>query len=146
VTAFVRNLAADLVAKRLWPVAAALVIALVAIPVVLAGGGEETPIRRRRPACRPQPAQPTVGVAEERSRGGRGPIRPPILRAVQAKVPAAPAAGSVPSGATAPSGATLPTGGASVGLPTSAAAGARPAGGDSWGDVGPRSTSRPRRR
>ena len=36
---FLRNLLADLVEKRLWPVAAALVMALVAVPVLLGGGG-----------------------------------------------------------------------------------------------------------
>ena len=36
---FLRNLLADLVEKRLWPVAAALVAALVAVPIMLGGGG-----------------------------------------------------------------------------------------------------------
>jgi hypothetical protein len=34
----VRNLLADLVAKRLWPVALVLAVAIIAVPVVLAGG------------------------------------------------------------------------------------------------------------
>ena len=37
---FVRNLLADLVAKRLWPVALVLALALVAVPVLLAQGAE----------------------------------------------------------------------------------------------------------
>ena len=45
----VRNLLADLVARRLWPVALALVVALVAIPVFLAGGSDD-------PAPAPAPA------------------------------------------------------------------------------------------
>ena len=40
---FVKNLVADLVARKLWPVAAVLVIALVAIPVLLKGGSDEAP-------------------------------------------------------------------------------------------------------
>ncbi|MEA2305625.1 MAG: hypothetical protein QOH43_2905 [Solirubrobacteraceae bacterium] len=38
-----RNLLTDLVEKRLWPVAVALVAALVAVPVLLGGGGGATP-------------------------------------------------------------------------------------------------------
>lgn len=42
--AALRNLVADLVARRLWPVALALVVALVAVPaVVLAGAGDADP-------------------------------------------------------------------------------------------------------
>ncbi len=40
---FVRNLLADLVAKRLWPVALVLALALVAVPVFLARGVENDP-------------------------------------------------------------------------------------------------------
>lgn len=36
---FLKNLISDLVEKRLWPVAAGLLVALVAVPVVLGGGG-----------------------------------------------------------------------------------------------------------
>lgn len=36
-----RNLGADLVEKKLWPVAVVLVVALIAVPVVLGGGAEE---------------------------------------------------------------------------------------------------------
>jgi hypothetical protein len=39
---FVRNIAADLVDKRLWPLAAILVIALVAVPVVLSNPASES--------------------------------------------------------------------------------------------------------
>ena len=53
---FVRNLLADLVAKRLWPVALVLVLALVAVPVLLAQGVDEAPA-------------PEVQVAQERAIG-----------------------------------------------------------------------------
>jgi hypothetical protein len=39
---FAKNILRDLIDKRLWPVAIALIIALVAVPVVL-GGGSESP-------------------------------------------------------------------------------------------------------
>jgi hypothetical protein len=42
---FLRNLVRDLVDKKLWPVAAALVLALLAVPVLL-GGGSEAPAPR----------------------------------------------------------------------------------------------------
>ncbi len=42
---FFRNLVRDLVDKKLWPVAAALLLALVAVPVLL-GGGSSTPVPR----------------------------------------------------------------------------------------------------
>lgn len=53
---FVRNLLADLVAKRLWPVALVLALALVAVPVLLAQGVDEAPA-------------PEVQVAQERAVG-----------------------------------------------------------------------------
>lgn len=40
---FLRNLVRDLVDKKLWPIAVALVLALVAIPVVLGSGSSEQP-------------------------------------------------------------------------------------------------------
>jgi hypothetical protein len=58
---FLRDMWADLVEKRLWPVAAALVIALVAVPVVLArGGGGDDPAA---PAPAPAAPAPQTGAA-----------------------------------------------------------------------------------
>jgi hypothetical protein len=45
-----RNIWTDLVEKKLWPVAAVLVVALVAVPLAMSGGGDD--------------AQPTPAVAE----------------------------------------------------------------------------------
>jgi hypothetical protein len=67
----VRNLVADLVAKRLWPVAALLVVALVAVPVLLKGSAEEPPLPQVQA---PGESGPIVSVAGERPRGGSGPI------------------------------------------------------------------------
>jgi hypothetical protein len=38
---FLKNVLHDLVEKRLWPVAVALVVALIAVPIVLGGGGAD---------------------------------------------------------------------------------------------------------
>jgi hypothetical protein len=69
---FVRNLIADLVAKRLWPVAVVLVLALVAVPVVLISTSAEEPVAS--PAA--VPATDTANAAAvspvaEQARGGR---------------------------------------------------------------------------
>ena len=57
----VRNIFNDLVDRRLWPVALALVAALVAVPVMLGGGSSaahagrrRSPAARRRPPARPR--------------------------------------------------------------------------------------------
>jgi hypothetical protein len=50
----VRNLITDLVDRRLWPVAVALLAALVAVPVLL-GGGSKSPA--------PAPAAPLAATA-----------------------------------------------------------------------------------
>ena len=55
VNAFVRSTIDDLVEKRLWPVAAVLVIALIAIPVLLANPADE------EPAPVPTAVTPAVG-------------------------------------------------------------------------------------
>jgi hypothetical protein len=56
VNSFVRSVLDDLVDKRLWPIAAALVVALVAIPVLLSkSAGTE-------PATAPAPATPAVAA------------------------------------------------------------------------------------
>jgi hypothetical protein len=72
---FVRNLFADLVAKRLWPVAAVLVLALVAGPVVLVKTSAEEPVAT--PAAAP-PSDSASAVAvtpvAEQARGGRPPM------------------------------------------------------------------------
>ena len=69
---FVRNVLADLVAKRLWPVAAALVIALVAVPVLLGKSSDEAPAPEATASATSAPGQqPVVSIADEGPRGGR---------------------------------------------------------------------------
>jgi hypothetical protein len=139
---FVRSLVADLVAKRLWPVAAALAIALVAIPVVLTRGGEEPPAMPAIAASPVTPSQPAVGVADERPRGGRGPIGrnpfeqkdlTPDVKPSQS-APAGNIGGGVGGGSL-----SVPMIGGGVSLPeVGGLPGASTGGGDdSWGDVSP---------
>lgn len=69
---FVRNLIADLVAKRLWPVAAALVVALVAVPFALKGGAEEpAPAPMATGGAPSADTAAVVSLAEDGPRGGK---------------------------------------------------------------------------
>lgn len=93
---FLQNLWRDLVDKRLWPVAVALVLAAVAVPVLMGGGSSTvaTAPATTPPAdaAVPGTAQVTVAVdggTKERSRAGsaRDPFKPLIFAKV-AKAPA----------------------------------------------------------
>jgi hypothetical protein len=118
---FARLLMRDLVDKRLWPVAVALVIALVAVPVLLARGDDgdsaTAPIAAGAPAdapAAPLAAVKLVGPPSVRSRPGsvRNPFRrPPIKQAAAA------------TAADAPGGAPAATGGATGGATTGGATG-----------------------
>ncbi len=61
----VRNLLADLVAKRLWPVALLLGLALVAAPVVLGGDASDEPVPIPAVDADPTGSAPLVAVAAE---------------------------------------------------------------------------------
>jgi hypothetical protein len=64
-----RNVLTDLVDKKLWPVAVALLVALVAVPLVLAGGGaDEQPLPAVSPVAEGGPA-----VAVTPAEGANGP-------------------------------------------------------------------------
>lgn len=64
---FLRNVLHDLVEKRLWPVAVALLVALVAVPIVLGGGGADdgdgAEVALTPPT--PAPAAPTAVAADK---------------------------------------------------------------------------------
>ena len=68
-----RTLLADLVARRLWPVAAVLVVATIAVPVIVVGGAEdvEPPLPAGKSVAGVTPA---VSLGSEQPRGGHGPI------------------------------------------------------------------------
>lgn len=69
---FLTNLWSDLVEKRLWPVALALLVALVGVPVLLGGGGGE----------------PAAALAPVGATGATGPGKPELLVALDAVTPA----------------------------------------------------------
>jgi hypothetical protein len=130
---FLKNVLHDLVEKRLWPVAIALVAALVAVPIVLGGSSSSTGAPATDVAAVTAPnglanhrdvARGQVVSLEEQAAGKvqrAGKVRDPFVQHHQPKpvklvvvktTPAAPATGAQ-SGATAPSsgttGETAPT-------------------------------------
>ena len=107
--AFARNILTDLVEKRLWPVAVALIAALVAVPVLLGSGGEA-------PTSSPAPVAPSTGTASRaevtldtaapaaRDRDGR--LRDPFATSASAGESTASASTASTSSASTASGAT----------------------------------------
>jgi hypothetical protein len=121
-----RNIVRDLVERRLWPVAVALVAALVAVPVVLGGHGASAPTAA-------VPAAPVTGSAGgtsekaevtvdtsapvRRERGGdvRDPFKAPAAPRSEATTPPATTpAPAVPTGGDAGTDATPATSAGSV--------------------------------
>ena len=84
----VRNLISELREKRLWPVAAALIIALVAVPVLLSSSGKTvavSPTPVTGSASTPTPALPAVSVTTTPSDARlTGPERDPFSQQVKA--------------------------------------------------------------
>jgi hypothetical protein len=70
VTNLARNIWKDLVERRLWPVALVLVIALVAIPVVLAKPAPQVPVAPTAVASAPGPEPLVASAASIRSNTG----------------------------------------------------------------------------
>jgi hypothetical protein len=105
---FLRSLLDDLVAKRLWPIALALLITAVAVPVVLGHGGKGAGAAPAAsvPADGGATATPAVRIvapASDRSRPGK--VRDPFRRTVKAAAQAATVDGA-PAPPTSASGAT----------------------------------------
>jgi hypothetical protein len=71
---FVRNLLADLVAKRLWPVALVLAGALVAVPVVLTRGVDRGDVPAVPVASADAPTRSVVTPAADAPRRGANPV------------------------------------------------------------------------
>jgi hypothetical protein len=89
-THFIENLIADLREKRLWPIAAALVVALVAVPVLLSSGGSSSvPVAAAPPVPAPSgavPALPAVSVTATPSHARlTGKQRDPFKQQVKSK-------------------------------------------------------------
>ena len=96
-----RTLFADLVARRLWPVAAVLVAATIAVPVIVVGGAEEAEPPLPAPASAAG-VTPAVSLGAEQPRGGHGPIgrNPFEQREAPASAAAATAAPATPTAGT----------------------------------------------
>ncbi len=114
---FARALIRDLVDKRLWPIAAVLVVALVALPLILSRGGESTaddaPPAARAPAdadAAKVAAVQLAGPPSVRSRPGaaRNPFRRPPVAATETTAAAPVAAPAAAPDAAVP--ADVPTG------------------------------------
>ncbi|UTI62555.1 hypothetical protein NBH00_14425 [Paraconexibacter antarcticus] len=93
---FFQNLWRDLVEKRLWPVAAALVVAAVAIPLLIGGGSSDTAAApaplpgEQEAALVPSTPQVTVaGAPSDVARSRAGASRDPFKPLVFAKAPKA---------------------------------------------------------
>ena len=106
----VRKLVADLIEKKLWPVALILVCAAIAVPVIISVGGDSAsdasdPSFAAAPTGRaaPTPAVELVGPPAVRMRSGT--VRDPFRRAKVVK-PSTQTSGPATSGAAAKSGAT----------------------------------------
>lgn len=114
----IRNLAADLVEKRLWPVAVLLLVALVAVPVVLARGGDE-PVISSTSAATPDAGSSDADFVAYDSKTGRidgGPDRDPFRGPAGAKKPATPTTGAAtPTTGASSSPGTAPGSGSSSG-------------------------------
>jgi len=91
---FVRNLGHDLVDKKLWPLAILLVLALVAVPVLLGGGGSSATPVAAAPTGAAGAAPGTAGAAtasvasvveEPALRRRDGKVRDPFKQQYQAK-------------------------------------------------------------
>ena len=103
---FLRALWSDLVEKRLWPVALALVIALVAVPVVLtrsSGGEELAPLPAAAPALAVEdpPVDAVEVVAKTSARKPTGSYHDPFTGGPPSAVPAEQAAAAGSSAAAA---------------------------------------------
>jgi hypothetical protein len=114
---FLRSLWSDLVEKRLWPIAIALLLALVAVPVLLGGGAQGEPAAVGATGTTGSLAavtlEATAPVRGDRDGVLRNPFKP------RAKAPAdpnaAPAVTSAPAAGTqsAPASTPAPSGGGS---------------------------------
>ncbi|MCW3040649.1 MAG: hypothetical protein JWM31_2554, partial [Solirubrobacterales bacterium] len=112
---FLNNLWRDLVDKRLWPVAVALILLAVAVPILIGGGDDASdtaavpPAPVESPVVQAQIAVAVDGDTPQRARPGRS--RDPFKALVFAKVKAADAtagSGASASGTTSTAATTAP--------------------------------------
>jgi hypothetical protein len=117
---FLRNLFSDLIEKRIWPVALLLVGALVAIPVLLGGGGSAADTVASVPTVQATTTAPTqIRVSEDTTVSSLAPTGTKHNPFTQPKVKKAAAE---PSGTTAPTASEpTPTSGGGATTPTTPA-------------------------
>jgi hypothetical protein len=136
-----RTLVADLVERRLWPVAVVLVVALVALPAVVLGGAAEPPAATTGvPAPAGEAGEASaVTLAKDgdnlRADGGR---RDPFTQPAAKKAPAAKSEAGTSNPATGGSTASTPDTSASTGgsTPDLGDIGVVPVGGSTGGSAG----------
>lgn len=132
-----RNVWADLVEKRLWPLAVGLVLALVAVPIVLARGGSSAPAPPPLPpvqapataAAVPQHAATPIKVVEQvPHRAPHGRFHDPFSghknpnakpAAATSRSSGSASAASAPSSASSAAGAAAPSSGSGASAPSS---------------------------
>jgi hypothetical protein len=103
---FLRNLGSDLVEKRLWPIALALILAIVAVPMLLSGGSEPAPAPSTpaaapsTPAAASAQAQVSLDSAVPGKRGDKSTVRNPFKQQHAPKKATDASASSTPSAPT----------------------------------------------
>ena len=107
-----RQVARDLVDKKLWPIAVLLLVALIAVPLLIGSPSEKTPAPAAPVAGAPG-KESLISVADQAvvDKDRPGKIRdpfydPPDPPAVGSAAPAAPSAGSAPAGGSTGGGST----------------------------------------
>lgn len=111
-----RQVARDLVAKKLWPIAVLLLVALIAVPLLIGSSSEETAAPGAPVAGAPAGApgkESLISVVDQAvvDKGRPGKITdpfydPPDPPAVGSAAPAAPSTGSAPAGGSTGGGST----------------------------------------
>jgi hypothetical protein len=140
-----RNLAADLVERRLWPVALALVVALVAVPVVLGRGGDASAPTAAVPATTDtsgtsERAQVTLDTSAPAERPTAEKVRDPFKAPTVHKAKKTTTTASPQPAATTPAASATPA--ASSSASTGSSPAATPSTGASSGTAG--TTSKPK--
>jgi hypothetical protein len=142
-----RNLATDLVERRLWPVALALVVALVAVPVVLGHGGDASAPTAAVPATTDasgtsQRAQVTLDTSAPAERPTAEKVRDPFKAPTVHKAKKTTATASDQPAATTPAASATPP--ASSSGSTGSSTGWTPAATPSTAAAGTTSKSKPK--
>jgi hypothetical protein len=144
-----RNLASDLVERRLWPVALALVVALVAVPVLLGRGGNASAPTAAVPATTDasgttERAQVTLDTSAPAERPTAEKVRDPFQAPTVHKAKKTTTTASAPAAAATPAASATPTASssASSGSSTGSTPAATPTTSGSSGTAGTTSKSK----